>query len=54
MRNSNSAEQQADLFYEAYRVILVKQDSYKSQIEKLRIENESLNQYKLCAKSDLK
>ena len=45
-------EQQANIFYESYRIILVKEDAYKSRIESLRKENKKLSDHKETLQAD--
>ena len=36
IRRTQTSEQQADIFYQSYRVILVKEDTYKQKIMQLK------------------
>jgi hypothetical protein len=42
VRKEQPVQEQANIFYESYRIILVKEDAYKTRIEKLRKDNKVL------------
>lgn len=52
IRKNQSLDQQAQIFYESYRIILVKEDGYKERINNLRVENEKLQKYKMASEAD--
>ena len=52
IRKNQSLDQQAQIFYESYRIILVKEDGYKERINNLRAENEKLQKYKMASEAD--
>ena len=52
IRKTHNFEAQANIFYEQYRIILVKEDSLKSRIDDLKRENEQLKSQNQSLDSD--
>ena len=52
VRQQQPVEQQATIFYESYRIVLVKEDAYKTRIESLRKENKKLIDQKEFLEAD--
>lgn len=52
VRQTQPIDQQANIFYESFRIILVKEDAYKSRIQTLKNENEKLNNSKMVLESE--